>query len=167
MATCRRVRRMTQADLARVSGVSLAMIRGIERGVRTPSDRTLDALADALGTDPSRLVTGGPVRMSERAQAALPALSVSIAGYDVGAEGRPGRPLDVLDTEVAIAEGRRLAAQYSRLAAGAPELIGACCTPYTRRTGKGACGRSACWCGLLARPARWRTRPRSTTCPRG
>ncbi|MFE2848756.1 helix-turn-helix domain-containing protein [Streptomyces scopuliridis] len=43
IATRRHARRMTQADLSRASFVSLSMIRGIERGVRSPSGKTLDS----------------------------------------------------------------------------------------------------------------------------
>jgi len=47
----RRRRRMTQAELARRSGVPQSEISRIERGVANPTTATLRALVDALGAD--------------------------------------------------------------------------------------------------------------------
>ncbi|WP_062306410.1 helix-turn-helix transcriptional regulator [Alicyclobacillus sendaiensis] len=47
----RKLKQMTQADLARAIGVSLATIGGIERGTRQPSARLVQAIASALAVD--------------------------------------------------------------------------------------------------------------------
>ncbi|MFD5747659.1 helix-turn-helix domain-containing protein [Streptomyces sp. NPDC127033] len=121
IASHRRARRFTQAGLARAAYVSLATIRAIERGARSPSDDTLDSIAAALGTDPSRLITD-TTRTSDRIRAALPAVSAAIAAYDVP-DGLPTRPLPQLAAAIADAEAWRLGAQYSRLAQHAPALL--------------------------------------------
>ncbi|MCL7377498.1 helix-turn-helix domain-containing protein [Streptomyces sp. 35G-GA-8] len=113
---------MTQADLSRASFVSLSMIRGIERGVRSPSDKTLDSLAAALDVDPSRLVNGNS-RTSGRVHGALPHISAAIAGYDIP-DGPAARKLPELTSAVNDAVSWRLGAQYSRLAVQAPALLG-------------------------------------------
>nr|WP_081462220.1 helix-turn-helix transcriptional regulator [Alicyclobacillus acidocaldarius] len=44
----RKLKQMTQADLARGLGVSLATIGGIERGTRQPTEHLVRAIASAL-----------------------------------------------------------------------------------------------------------------------
>lgn len=46
---------MTQADLARALGVSLATIGGIERGTRQPTAHLVSAIASALSVDVEEL----------------------------------------------------------------------------------------------------------------
>lgn len=53
----RELRELTNAELARVSGVNRVQIRDIEAGRATGSARTLTALADALGIDVGDLVS--------------------------------------------------------------------------------------------------------------
>lgn len=121
VAARRHVRRLTQADLARASHVSLAMVKSIERGARTPSAVVLEALASALGVDPSRLdrsYTG----TSRRVHTALPSISAVIAGYDLPL-APPTRPRAEVASAVAQATEWRLAAQYGRIAAEAPGLL--------------------------------------------
>ncbi|MFF2522214.1 helix-turn-helix domain-containing protein [Streptomyces liangshanensis] len=122
IATYRRARRMTQVDLARSSFVSLAMIRAIERGARSPSDETLDSIASALAVDPSRLVATAGGRASTHILAALPEISAVIAPYDIpmGPPSRSGR--EQADA-VRQAVERRLSSQYKRLALAAPGLL--------------------------------------------
>lgn len=55
-------RRMSQADLARVAGVSQASVANYESGMRTPRD-TLYRLSQALAVDPGWLF-GGHSKMS-------------------------------------------------------------------------------------------------------
>ncbi|WLQ69216.1 helix-turn-helix domain-containing protein [Streptomyces glycanivorans] len=99
IATIRRARRMTQADLARAAYVSLATIKGIERGARSPSDDTLDSIAAALAVDPSHIVVGS-TRTDSRVHAALPGISAAIAAYDVPTDDA-ARPLDELGEDSA------------------------------------------------------------------
>ncbi|MER6350104.1 helix-turn-helix domain-containing protein [Streptomyces sp. NPDC001595] len=121
IATIRRARRMTQADLARAAYLSLSMVKAIERGARSPSDDTLDSIAGALSVEPSRIVTGS-TRTDSRVHAALPAISAAIAAYDILADA-PSRPLCVLDEAIAALVQWRLAAQYARIAERAPQLL--------------------------------------------
>jgi transcriptional regulator with XRE-family HTH domain len=65
IATIRRARRMTQAELARAAFVSLATVKAVERGARSPSDDTLDSIAAALSVDPSHIVSGRQVEEQE------------------------------------------------------------------------------------------------------
>ncbi|MFB7285418.1 helix-turn-helix domain-containing protein [Actinacidiphila glaucinigra] len=120
IATVRRARRMTQAQLGHASYVSYHTIRAIERGARMPSDDTLDSIAAALHVDPSRLV--GDHHGGSRVHDALPALSEVIAAYDVPDDG-PVRPLAHLRTAVDEVVGWRLAAQYLRIATALPPLL--------------------------------------------
>jgi len=113
--------KLTQEQLAEAACVALGTIRKIERGERGVSDTTLQAIADALGVDPTRLRTDrdGP---HTAVQDALPALSASIASYDVPEDG-PTRPLSRLRDDVEEAATWRLAAQYTRLVRALPALL--------------------------------------------
>jgi transcriptional regulator with XRE-family HTH domain len=121
IAATRRARRLTQSQLADSAHLSLSMLRKIEQGCRFPSDDTLDAIATALGTDASRLLTNH-THHDTRVRDALPALSSAIAAYDLPADG-PIRPLDELAVEVGNAVTWRLAAQYLRIAQHLPALL--------------------------------------------
>ncbi|MFF4013419.1 helix-turn-helix domain-containing protein [Streptomyces sp. NPDC001717] len=122
IAARRRARRMTQTDLAREAHVSLAMIKGCERGVRSPGPSTLEAIASALGLDASRL-DPAYVGTGRRVHAALPAISATIAGYELALDPA-GRPLGQLRSDIETAVGWRLAAQYGLIAAQVPTLLG-------------------------------------------
>jgi transcriptional regulator with XRE-family HTH domain len=148
IATHRRARHFTQAELSRSAYVSIATIRAIECGARNPSDGTLDSIAAALGIDPERLLTDRR-HTSDRIRAALPAISAAIVAYDIP-DGPPTRPLPQLATAVADAVEWRLGAQYSRLAKHAPALLrDALCAAHTAT---GSSRRTAL--GLLASAAR-------------
>ncbi|MFJ9142125.1 helix-turn-helix domain-containing protein [Streptomyces griseus] len=121
IAACRRARRYTQTALAAASHVSYAMVRAIERGARRPSDEVLEAIADALGVDVTRL-RADYVGTERRVHRALPALSEAIVGYDL-ALGAPARRPEELADEITTAVGWRLAAQYGRIAAVIPGLL--------------------------------------------
>lgn len=113
--------KMTQQQLAERACVALGTIRKIERGERGVTDATLEAIADALGVDPSRLRTDrGAVQT--RVHDALPALSAAIATYDVPDDG-PVRPLHELRTSVEDAVQWRIAARYTRIVRALPDLL--------------------------------------------
>lgn len=121
IAAARRARHMTQEDLALAAQVSYGTIKGIERGVRMPSEDTLDAIAAALSRDPSHLAAGG-ARAIGRITAAMPALSAAIAAYDLPDDG-PVRPVRQLHAAVDEAVNWRLGAQYVRLSQTMPALL--------------------------------------------
>lgn len=112
---------MTQRQLADGANVALGTIRKIERGERGVSDSTLDAIAAALGVDPSRLIADREHAHS-RVRDAMPALSAAIAAYDVPEDG-PVRALPELSRAVAEATSWRLGAQYVQIARKVPELL--------------------------------------------
>ncbi|WP_206831456.1 helix-turn-helix transcriptional regulator [Alicyclobacillus fructus] len=56
----RKLKQMTQADLARALGISLATIGGIERGTRQPTPDLASAIASVLCVDEEELY--GPSR---------------------------------------------------------------------------------------------------------
>ncbi|MFD4631218.1 helix-turn-helix domain-containing protein [Streptomyces sp. NPDC058284] len=121
IAAARKAKRLRQADLAREAFLSLAMVKAIERGARTPSDTTLEAIAAALGVDPTQLLSSF-TGTERRVHAALPDVSASIAAYDVPL-GPPSRSLEELQRAVDEAVHWRLAAQYSLIAQHAPALL--------------------------------------------
>ncbi|OII63279.1 transcriptional regulator [Streptomyces sp. CC53] len=121
IAVARRARRLSQPELAAAANVSLSMLRKIEQGSRAPGDATLDAIATALGLDPSQLLTD-QTRTDGRVRAALPALSAAIAAYDIPMEA-PRRELAELEQAASEAEAWRLNAQYVNLAQAAPTLV--------------------------------------------
>jgi len=51
---------LSQAALARRSGLSVSYVSMLERGQRAPTLGTLEALATALGISPLRLLGKGP-----------------------------------------------------------------------------------------------------------
>lgn len=118
----RRIARLTQQELADAAGVHVGTLRKIERGARGASDDVVEALAAALGVDPS-LLLGSRDRADARVHAAMPTLSAVIAAYDVPDDG-PVRPLAELRTSVGEAVTWRLAAQYVRIARHLPSLVG-------------------------------------------
>lgn len=121
IAAARRARHMTQEDLALAAQVSYGTIKAIERGARMPSEDTLDAIAAALGRDPSHLAAGG-ARAIGRITAAMPALSAAIATYADPEDG-PVRPIRQLHTAVAEATSLRLSSQYVALSQTMPSLL--------------------------------------------
>lgn len=121
IAARRRARRYSQPELATSANVSLSMLRKIERGDRTPSDGTLEALATALDTDATQLRTGY-VGTERRVHRALPELSAVITGYDIP-QGHLTRRPDELADVIRMAVDWRLGAQYGRIAAEIPSVL--------------------------------------------
>ncbi|MYS91461.1 MULTISPECIES: helix-turn-helix domain-containing protein [Streptomyces] len=121
IATIRRARRMTQAELARAAFVSLATVKAIERGARAPSDDTLDSLSGALSVDPSHIVTGS-TRTDSRVHAAIPAISAAIAAYDIPTDAELCSLHELAQAADTLVQWR-LGAQYARIAERAPKLL--------------------------------------------
>lgn len=165
IATIRRSRRMTQADLARAAFVSLATVKGIERGVRSPSDDTLDSISTALNVDSSRIVVGSS-RTDSRVHAALPEISAAIAAYEIPADTNP-RPLDELAEDIGYLVQWRLAAQYARIAEHAPTDSLSRSLPSTTQTAPSSSTPHVSLLSLHAPQTPWRTSSVPSTCPRG
>ncbi|AEM80175.1 helix-turn-helix domain-containing protein [Streptomyces violaceusniger] len=117
----RRIARLTQQELADAAGVHVGTLRKIERAARGAGDNVVEALAAALGVDPSVLL-GSRDRTDARVHAAMPSLSAVIAAYDVPDDG-PVRQLSELSTAVDEAVTWRLASQYVRIARHLPSLV--------------------------------------------
>ncbi|MEW1647937.1 helix-turn-helix transcriptional regulator [Streptomyces sp. NPDC091219] len=113
--------KLTQRQLADAACVALGTVRKIERGERGVTDATLEAIAHALGVDPTWLRTDRDPAL-RALHHALPALSAAIAAYDMPEDG-PTRPLPSLRAAVAEAVDWRLGAQYTRIVRTLPELI--------------------------------------------
>ncbi|GEC09932.1 hypothetical protein SSP24_75870 [Streptomyces spinoverrucosus] len=95
--------KLTQQQLADAAHVSLGAIRKIERGERGVGDSTLEAIAEALGVDPARLLADRGAAHT-RVHEALPALSAALATYDLPDDG-PVVPIHEL--RAAVTEAAR------------------------------------------------------------
>jgi transcriptional regulator with XRE-family HTH domain len=124
----RRIARMTQQQLADSAGIHVGTLRKVERGARRAGDAGLDALADALGSDPTRLHQDVD-RSEARVHAAMPQLSAILATYEAPEDG-PVRPLSELRAAVTTAVGHRLAARYVQLTRTVPALLAALLRGY-------------------------------------
>ncbi|MFG3439955.1 helix-turn-helix domain-containing protein [Nonomuraea sp. NPDC047897] len=117
----RSVARLTQQQLARAANIHVGTLRKIERGARGAGDGVLEAIAGALGLDPS-LLLADRAQASTRLQQAIPILSAAIAAYDLPDDG-PVRPFPDLRAAVEDAVTWRLAAQYVRIARELPDML--------------------------------------------
>ncbi|MEV5826730.1 helix-turn-helix transcriptional regulator [Spirillospora sp. NPDC052242] len=121
IAGLRKARRLSQRRLAEDAHISLSLLRKVEQGARPVTDRVLEALAAALGTEPEAL-TGRRAHSDGRVHAAVPELRAAIDVHDIPDDG-PVRPPDRLASAVAAATQRRLTSQYTRLAEELPPLL--------------------------------------------
>ncbi|MFH8367454.1 helix-turn-helix domain-containing protein [Streptomyces sp. NPDC018031] len=121
VAYFRRIARMTQRELADAACLHIGTVQKIERGARGAGDGVRDALAAALGIDPSRLESGQD-RSDARVHEAMPGLSAVLAAYDVPADG-PTRSLPELRSVVGDAVTWRLSAHYAQIARHLPLLV--------------------------------------------
>ncbi|OKJ06891.1 helix-turn-helix domain-containing protein [Kitasatospora sp. CB01950] len=118
----RKLRHMTQRQLAVVAGVSLSYVAAIERGARQPSEGVLVGLARALGATPADLLGHPPVDELRRDQlsALINPIREALDVYDLGADP------DVAprDRDALTADTERLCAlvRASDLRAAATEL---------------------------------------------
>ncbi|KAB8158921.1 helix-turn-helix domain-containing protein [Streptomyces sp. 3MP-14] len=117
----RRIARMTQQQLADAAGLGAGTLRKIERGARGASDAVLDAIADALGIDVTRLHRD-PDRAADRVHDAMPTLRAVLACWDDPDDG-PVRSLAELRAAVAESAAHRLGAQYLRIMRTGPGLL--------------------------------------------
>ncbi|MFC1410005.1 helix-turn-helix domain-containing protein [Streptacidiphilus sp. N1-12] len=121
IAVARKSRRLKQSDLADLANISLDTVKAVEQSRRNPSESVLDAIADALNVDPSRLL-GTSERSDSRVHLAIPALRATVDAYDLPDDG-PVRDLRSLQDSVTELEAWRLAARYTQLARGLPDRL--------------------------------------------
>ncbi|MGK5555220.1 helix-turn-helix domain-containing protein [Actinomadura kijaniata] len=122
IAATRIARRMTQQQLADAALISLSTLRKAEQGARPITDRTLEAVAGALGVQADVLTGQQRPRTDSRVHAAIPAIRTAIDAYDLPDDG-PVRPLPALHQAVEGMTRLRLASQYTRIAETAPPLL--------------------------------------------
>ena len=76
---CRRARRLTQAQLAEATDLSLEMIGRLERGLTAPSFETVAALATALQVAPAVLFGGEPSTITGERREVLDRINKALA----------------------------------------------------------------------------------------
>jgi transcriptional regulator with XRE-family HTH domain len=123
LARIRTARRLTQEELAQLSGVSVDTISRLERGAHATARRaTLAALSLALGTDPGRLLGIAP---PEQDTADAEQLRRAVHALDLPdfAEPVDVLPLSELHDAAAGAWSDYLAGRHAELLAGLPALM--------------------------------------------
>jgi transcriptional regulator with XRE-family HTH domain len=76
---CRRARRLTQAQLAEATDLSLEMIGRLERGLTAPSLDTIAALANALQVAPAVLFGAEPTGITGKRRELLDRINTLLA----------------------------------------------------------------------------------------
>ena len=76
---CRRAHRLTQAQLAEATDLSLEMIGRLERGLTSPSFETVAALASALQIAPAELFGGQPSTITGERREVLDRINRALA----------------------------------------------------------------------------------------
>jgi transcriptional regulator with XRE-family HTH domain len=125
VAAVRKLRHMTQRELARRANVSYSLVTKVESGHAPASPMFVAAVARALRVEPQRL-TGQPFREIGSATADADVLRVrrSLLAFDLPTEpDSPPRSLAELRTEVERAGELRRDCRFTRLAAMLPGLL--------------------------------------------
>jgi len=127
IAEARKLRRMSQEDLATRISFSLSMVRKVEQGKRDATPAFTAAVARALITDVTAL-TGQPYDQHghgrDRIHASMPALRHALAYWDLCPElARPIRPWETLRAETVVAAELRRTAQHLSLVNRLPDLL--------------------------------------------
>lgn len=125
VAAVRKLRHMTQRELARRANVSYSLVTKVESGHAPASPVFVAAVARALRVDPQRL-TGQPFREIGPAATDADVLQVRrcLLAYDLPAEpDAPPRSLAALRIDVGRASELRRDCRFARLAAMLPGLL--------------------------------------------
>lgn len=127
ISATRKLRRMSQADLAARIPFSLSLLRKIEQGSRDATPAFTAAVARAVSTDVT-VLTGQPYdqhgRARDKIHAAMPSLRHSLTYWDFRPElERPARSWDVVKAEALVAAEMRRNAQHQKLAQALPDLL--------------------------------------------
>ena len=93
---CRRARRLTQAQLAEATNLSLEMIGRLERGLTAPSFDTIAALVKALQVAPAVLFGGEPSAITGERRKVLDQINKLLASTSDEELKRAERVLDAL-----------------------------------------------------------------------
>ncbi|GIE93883.1 helix-turn-helix domain-containing protein [Paractinoplanes rishiriensis] len=127
IAEARKLRRMSQEELAARIPFSLSMLRKVEQGKRDATPAFTAAVAKTLATDVTAL-TGQPYdqhgRSRDRIHALMPGLRQALTYWDLSPQlDRPIRSWEVLKAETLVAAELRRRAQHVRLVQLLPELM--------------------------------------------
>jgi len=127
ISEARKLRRMSQEQLAARIPFSLSMLRKVEQGKRDATPAFTAAVAQCLATDVTTL-TGQPYdqhgRGRDRIHASMPGLRQALTYWDLSPElDRPIRTWDVLRAQTVMAAELRRTAQHLRLVQILPELL--------------------------------------------
>jgi DNA-binding XRE family transcriptional regulator len=120
IAAARKIRRLTQPQLAEAAAISVSLLRKIEQGRRPCSVAVWSSISRALG-----LKDGSADEMrsaSYAVSAAIPEIRCAIDCYDIPDPG-PVALIPDLHAATELATARRLDAQYSSLADSLPALL--------------------------------------------
>jgi hypothetical protein len=121
IAAARKLRRMTQAELAEAAAISVSLLRKIELGTRPVTPGVWSSIGRTLGLDGSGSADDA-WSAGSRVSAAIPHIRCALDCYDLPDDG-PIPPLPDLLAATEKATADRLAAQYTSLADTLPELI--------------------------------------------
>jgi len=127
ISEARKLRRMSQDELAARIPFSLSMLRKVEQGKRDATPAFTAAVAKCLATDVTAL-TGQPYdqqgRGRDRIHTSMPSLRHALTYWDLSPKmDGPARAWDVLRAETVIVSELRRNAQHLRLVQVLPELL--------------------------------------------
>jgi len=121
IAAARKLRQMTQTQLAEATSISISLLRKIEQGSRPVTPVVWSSIARALGLETTAALAEARSAGS-RVSAAIPDIRCALDCYDLPDDG-PIAPLAELRAATEKATARRLAAQYTCLADTLAKLI--------------------------------------------
>jgi transcriptional regulator with XRE-family HTH domain len=121
IAAARKLRRMTQAELAQAAVISVSLLRKIEQGSRPVTPAVWSSIARILALD-SANPDDEARSAGHRVSAAIPHIRCALDCYDLPDDG-PIAPLTDLRAATEKITAHRLAAHYTRLAEALPSLI--------------------------------------------
>jgi transcriptional regulator with XRE-family HTH domain len=127
IAHYRKLRRLTQAQLADRAHMSHSLLSKVEAGLRPATPVLIASLAPMLGVSVSEL-HGQPYFRDEPnpepVHTCIPALHGALARYDIPVEpAGPPRPLSALQAAVGKVNRLRQAGNYARLGPMLPDLL--------------------------------------------
>src|SRR3954470_24495630 len=125
IAQARKLRRMSQQELAAKMGYSVSLLRKVEQGTRDATQQFIAAAAKYLATDVTTL-TGQPYdqhgRTRDPIHALMPSLRHALTYWDLEpALDKAPRPWNALKADTLVAAELRRNAQHVRLVQMLPE----------------------------------------------
>jgi transcriptional regulator with XRE-family HTH domain len=121
VAAARKLRRLTQSELAAAAAISVSLLRKIEQGKRPVTPAVWSSISQALGLVYARSAEEAQLA-GDKITAAIPEIRCALDCYDIPDEG-PVATLRDLQAATEAATARRLDAQYVILAETIPALI--------------------------------------------